>query len=186
MYSCTWTNSPFIAIKNRNIMLWTPISSYQMKDPAINIYASMNRCEQYIYIYIYAQPPPNDPPQPAICFTMLDLCLHCTEPRWSHQRVDPATAASLLLSCLMLLWKLPLRTNRISDAGSKRGACCTSETSAENRLPIRIVIVRGTDSPFNSLRSSSWGVTIYYIYAVNNNTNDTLGGRRGGGDHIYI
>ena len=44
----------------------------------------------------------------------------------------------------------------ISDAGSKRGACCTSETSAENRLPIRIVIVRGTDSPFNSLRSNSW------------------------------
>ena len=23
-------------------------------------------------------PPPNDPPQPAICFTMLDLCLHRT------------------------------------------------------------------------------------------------------------
>ena len=31
-----------------------------------------------IYGYIYAQPPPNDPPQPAICFTMLDLCLHRT------------------------------------------------------------------------------------------------------------
>ena len=44
----------------------------------------------------------------------------------------------------------------ISDAGSKRGACCTSDTSAEKRLALRIVMVRGTDSPFNSLRRSSW------------------------------
>ena len=30
-----------------------------------------------VCIYICSAPP-NDPPQPAICFTMLDLCLHRT------------------------------------------------------------------------------------------------------------
>ena len=39
-------------------------------------------CVQYTYmftVYIYiCSAPPNDPPQPAICFTMLDLCLHRT------------------------------------------------------------------------------------------------------------
>ena len=66
----------------------------------------------YIYIYIYMlSPPPTtplNPPSASLCLTCV-----CTEPRWSHQRVDPAAAASLLPSWgLMLLWKLPLRTNR--------------------------------------------------------------------------
>ena len=38
-------------------------------------------CVQYTYMFtvcIYMLSPPNDPPQPAICFTMLDLCLRRT------------------------------------------------------------------------------------------------------------
>ena len=64
----------------------------------------------HIYIYMLSPPPttPLNPPSASLCLTCV-----CTEPRWSHQRVDPAAAASLLLSWgLMLLWKLPLRTNR--------------------------------------------------------------------------
>ena len=79
--------------------------------------AFLTRTHTHIYIYIYiliymlSPPPPTtplNPPSASLYFTS-----RYTERGWSHHRVDPAAAASFLLTWgLTLQGKLPRRTNR--------------------------------------------------------------------------